>query len=76
MAGPEEKFKSFSTIHGDLFTEVFNGGTKRSAGSCITGYTTNLDKVNAWIKTSHIYAKMQNVLREKINIIHLLCTKN
>ena len=63
---------AFSTIHGDLITsvitEVANGETKRSAGPCIAGYSTYVDKVNTWIKISHVHTKMQNVLREKIDI--------
>ena len=59
---------AFSTSHGDLITEFFNGEMKRSTGSCIAGYSTEVDKVNAWIKTSHINAKIQNVSRGNTNI--------
>ncbi len=59
---------AFSSIHGDLITEVFNGETKRSAGPYKAGYSTDVEKVNTWIKTSHIHAKIQNALREKINM--------
>ena len=42
---------AFSTIHGDFITEVFIGEKKRSAGSYIAGYSIDVDKGNAWLKT-------------------------
>ena len=50
----------FSSIHGDLITEVFNGKTKRQAGPHRSGFSTNVDAVNTWIKTTHIHAKLRN----------------
>ena len=44
----------FSSIHGDLITKVFNGETKRQAGPHRSGFSTNVDAVNTWIKTTHI----------------------
>ena len=49
----------FSNIHGDMITEVFNGGTKRISGPYRAGYSTESNALNTWIKTSHIHAKLQ-----------------
>ena len=54
---------NFSSIHRDVITEVFNGETKRQAGRRRTGFSTNVDAVNTWIKTTHIHA----ILRKKFN---------
>ena len=58
----------FSNIHGDMITEVFNGETKRNAGPFRAGFRTSPSNTNTWIKTTHIHAKLQLALREKINI--------
>jgi len=50
---------AFSTIHGDLITEVFNGETKRQAGPHRQGFSRNIDAVNTWVRTAHIQAKMR-----------------
>ena len=44
----------FSSIHGGLITEVFNSETKRQAGPHRSGFSTNVDAVNTWLKTTHI----------------------
>ena len=36
----------FSSIHGDLRTQVFHGKTKRQAGPHRSGFSTNVDAVN------------------------------
>ena len=59
---------AFSAIHGDLISEDFSGVTKWNAGPCIAGYSTDIEEAHAWIKISHNHTKMQNVLREKVNI--------
>ena len=70
---------SFSSIHGDLINEVFNGQTKRQAGPHRLGYSTNVDAVNTWVETTHIHAKMRQVLEQKIkltaNSVHKETTK-
>ena len=58
----------FSNIHGDMITEVFNGETKRKAGPFRPGFSTSPSNTSTWIKTTHIHAKLQLALREKINI--------
>ena len=68
----------FSTIHGDLITELFNGQTKRQAGPHSLGFSTNIESVNNWVNTAHINAKIRSVFAEKIrlatNSTHKECT--
>lgn len=58
----------FSSIHGDLITEVFNGETKRQAGPHRSGFSTNVEAVNTWIKTAHIHAKVRQTFCQKIKL--------
>ena len=58
----------FSSIHGDLITEVFNGKTKRQAGPHRSGFSTNVDAVNTWIKTTHIHAKLGKKFNDTIRL--------
>ena len=58
----------FSSIHGDLVTEIFNGVTKRQGGPHRGGYTKEVQAVNTWIKTSHIHAKVRTELKNKIHL--------
>ena len=37
---------SFSCLHGDLITEIFNGQTKRQASPHCAGFSTDISKVN------------------------------
>ena len=68
----------FSTIHGDLITELFNGQTKRQAGPHSLGFSTNIESVNDWVNTAHIHAKIRTAFAEKIhlttNSTHKECT--
>lgn len=59
---------NFSTIHGDLITEVFNGQTKSQAGPHRSGYSTNTDAVDNWITTTHIHAKIRKKMNDQINL--------
>ena len=59
---------NISTIHGDLITEIYNGETTRTAGPFRSGYSTDINTVNTWVKTSHINARLQTKLRERINL--------
>ena len=36
----------FTSLHGDLITEIFNGQTKRQAGPHAAGFSTDINKVN------------------------------
>ena len=65
----------FSSIHGDLITEIFNGETKRNAGPCRAGCSSDPMKMNTWIKTSHLHATLQSALREKVSIATSLVHK-
>ena len=58
----------FSSIYGDLITEVFNGETKRQAGSHRSGFSTNVNAVNTWIKTNHIHAKLRKTFNDTIRL--------
>ena len=49
----------FSSIHGDLITELFNKETKGSRGPMRAGFSTNHQAVNEWITTIHIHGKVR-----------------
>ena len=52
-----------------LITEVFNGETKRQAGpQNRSGFSTNVDAVNTWIKTTHIHAKLRKKFNDTIRL--------
>ena len=51
-----------------LITEVFNGETKRQAGPHRSGFSTNVDAVNTWIKTTHIHAKLRKKFNDTIRL--------
>ena len=57
-----------SSIHGDLITEVFNAETKRQAETHRSGFSTNVDVVNTWIKTTHIHAKLWKKFNDTIRL--------
>ena len=59
-------------VTNSLRSMVFNGQTKRQAGSHRLGFSSNVDQVNKWIKTANIHAK----LREKFNASINLNTSN
>ena len=48
---------SFSAIHDDLVTEHFNRETKGTAGPFRSGYSTDQQALNRWIKTSRVAVK-------------------
>ena len=47
--------ESFSSIHGDLHTELFNAQTKGTAGPFRVGFSTDADAVNKWVNTIHLH---------------------
>ena len=59
---------SFSCLHGDLVTEIFNGQTKRPTGSHCAGFSTDIAKVNTWVATSHIHGKVRKTYSEKVQL--------
>ena len=62
--------EQFSTIHGDLMTEVtINRDAKVRGGSMMGGYSTS-DKTNdAFVKTSHVMAKSRSDLTEQVHLL-------
>ena len=65
--------EQFSTIHGDLMTEVtINRDAKVRGGSMMGGYSTS-DKTNdAFVKKSHVMAKSRSKLTEQVHL-HSSC---
>ena len=47
---------------------MFNGETKRQAGPHRSGFSTNVDAVNTWIKTTHIHAKLRKKFNDTIRL--------
>ena len=48
----------FTSLDGDLITELFNGQTKRQEGPHAVGFSKDIIKVNDWVQTAHIHAKL------------------
>ena len=62
--------QSFSTIHGDLITETtINREVKVRGGPVRGGYSTSFEANDAFIKTSHLMAKIRGKLKEKLNVL-------
>ena len=59
---------AFSTIHGDLITELFNKQTKGTAGPFRCGFSKNMEAVNTWVRTIHIHCKLRETFREQLLI--------
>ena len=59
---------NFSSILGDLITEVFNGETKQQAGPHRSDFSTNVDAVNTWIKTTNIHTKLRKKFNDTIRL--------
>ena len=60
--------EKFATVHGDFVTEYFIRETKGTASPFRSGYSTNVDTTNKWVKTVHIHAKLRLAMRDKLNI--------
>ena len=58
--------ETFSAIHGDLVTELFNRETKSASGPFRRGFSTNSASVNTWVRTIHVQSRL---LRSFKNII-------
>eukprot|EP00794_Sanderia_malayensis_P002977 gene2977-3431_t len=68
--GGSLKGKPFSTIHGDLITEVtINREVKVRGRPMQGGFSTNERTTDAFIKTSHIIANIRGKLKEKLNVL-------
>ena len=59
---------SFSGLHGDLLTELFNKETIGNAGPFRSGYSTKVKSVNTWVRTSHIHCEIRFELKEKMKL--------
>ena len=57
----------FSKIHGDLVTELFNKETKGTSAPFRCGFSTNIDNVNTWVNTIHIYAMLKVALGQQLH---------
>ena len=66
---------SFTCLHGDLITEIFNGQTKIQAGRQAAGFSTDINKVIDWVRTAHIHAKLRYIFTEKIQLQTSSCHK-
>ena len=58
----------FFCLHCDLIIEIFNGQTKRQVGPHCTGLSTDIAKVNTRVTTSHVHAKVTQILLDKIQL--------
>ena len=56
----------FSSLHGDLHTELFNRETKSTCGPFRSGFSTSNEAVNNWIQTIHIYSELRIALRKML----------
>jgi hypothetical protein len=60
----------FSTINGDLITEITINREVKVRGRPIQGgYSTSEQTTDTFIKTSHIMAKLRATLKETLNIL-------
>eukprot|EP00112_Aurelia_sp_Birch-Aquarium-sp1_P023401 Seg6964.2 transcript_id=Seg6964.2/GoldUCD/mRNA.D3Y31 product="hypothetical protein" protein_id=Seg6964.2/GoldUCD/D3Y31 len=58
--------EKFSSIHGDLVTELFNKETKGTAGAFRAGFSTNTETVNTWVRTIHLHSNLHEKFREQL----------
>ena len=58
----------FSSIHGDLMTELFNRETKGTAGPFRSGFSTDSEKVNTWVNTIHIHSALRVALHQSLHL--------
>ena len=56
----------FSSLHGDLYTELFNKETKSTCGPFRSGFSTSNESVNNWVQTIHIHSEMRIALRKML----------
>ena len=59
---------TFSAIHGDLMTELFNRETKGTSGPFRSGFSTDIDAVNTWVNTIHIHAMLRKGLHRLLHM--------
>ena len=57
---------SFSSLHGDLQTGLFNWETRNTCGPFRQGFSTSNKSVNNWVQTIHIHSELRIALREML----------
>ena len=55
----KDNWREISAVHGDLFTELFNKETKRTAGLFHSVFSTDVNTVNCWVNTIHIHVLLK-----------------
>ena len=58
----------FSSLHGDLHTELFNRETKSTCGPFRSGFITSSDAINNWVQTIHIHSELRVALRKMLRV--------
>ena len=65
--GASRSGNEFSAIHGELMIETtINREVKVRGGPMQGGYSTNIESMNKFVRTSHLMAKVGSALNEKI----------
>ncbi len=64
--GPSLTGNKFSTIHGDLYNEYFSRETKSSAGPFCGGYSLNVQCMNDYVNTHHIFVALRTAMETKL----------
>ena len=59
----------FSTTHGDLITETTITREGKVRGPLRGGYSTSFEANDAFVKTSHLMAKIRSKLKEKLSVL-------
>ena len=57
----------FTSLHGNLITEIFNSQTKQQAGPNAAGFSININNVSDSIQLTRIHAKLRVYLPRKLN---------
>ena len=60
--------ESFSCLNGYSIKEIFSGQTKRQTGPYCAGFGSDIAKFNTWVVTSHVLAKVTEILSDKIQL--------
>ena len=58
----------FSSLHGDLHTELFNRETKSTCGPFRSGFSTSSDAVNNSVQTIQIHSELRVALRKMLRV--------
>ena len=66
----------FTSLHGELITEIFNSQTKHQAGPHAAGFSTDIIKVNEWVKQLTSMQSYDVYLPRKLNCKLILVVTN